>query len=90
MPVIFIRFNEIRIFVRALSKNSQISNLMKICPVRAELFACGRMDGHVRVHNEAYGRFFAVLRKGLKIDYLCIALIKNHIKTILLTAFVLP
>jgi hypothetical protein len=39
-------------------KNTQISNLMKILPVEAELFhAGGRADGRTDTHDEADSRF---------------------------------
>ena len=40
------------------SKNTQMSNFMKIRPVRAELFhEDGRADGQMDRHNEGNSRF---------------------------------
>jgi hypothetical protein len=37
-PFILSDFNETEIFLDLFSKNTEISNFMKICPVGAELF----------------------------------------------------
>ena len=47
-------FNEHRIFFNKLSKNTQISNFMKIRPVGAELFDA---DGQTDRHNESISRY---------------------------------
>ena len=45
-------------FLDIFSKNTQISSLMKICPVGAELFqADEQMNGHSDRHEEASSRF---------------------------------
>jgi len=44
-PLFLVEFNKIYFFFDRISINSQISNLMKICSVEAELFhAGGRTD----------------------------------------------
>jgi len=46
------------IFLDRFSKNTQISNFIKIRPVGAELFhADGRLDGQTDRHDEANSRF---------------------------------
>jgi len=45
-------FNEFLIFSTDFSKNNQISNFMKQCPVGAESFhEDGRPDRHVKTHS---------------------------------------
>jgi len=46
-------FNETRFFLDRFSKNTLIPNFMKIRPVGAEIFPCGRTERH----DEADGRF---------------------------------
>jgi hypothetical protein len=56
-PLFLSDCNETRI-LSGFSKNSQISNFMKIRPVEAEfLHADGRTDGHTNRHDEANSRF---------------------------------
>jgi hypothetical protein len=43
-PLFLSGFNENRIFLTDLRNNTQISNFMKICPMRAEFRADGRTD----------------------------------------------
>jgi hypothetical protein len=50
-------FNKPRIFSTYFRKNPQISNLMKIRPVEAELFhADGQRDGQMDRHDDANSR----------------------------------
>ena len=39
------------------SKDIQIRNFMKICPVGTELFPCGRTEGQAGKHDEANNGF---------------------------------
>ena len=55
LPVINVRFKWNLNFLDSFSKNTQISKLMKICPVETELF-------HANGHAEANSRFFAISR----------------------------
>jgi len=41
-PLFLSEFNEFEFFLENLKKNTQILNLMKICPVGAELFHAGK------------------------------------------------
>ena len=51
-------FNETWIFLICFEKNTQMSNSIKIRPVRAELFhADRRTDGHKDRHNKGNSRF---------------------------------
>ena len=51
-----------KLFLDKFSKNTQISNFMKISPVGAELFHADRRAGDGRTHDEANSRF-SQLRK---------------------------
>ena len=56
-------------FSRQISKNIQISNFMKILPVRAEFFcagrrADGRTGGRTERHEEANSRFSQVCERA--------------------------
>ena len=44
-PLFLSNFKKIRNFLDRFSKNTQISNFMKICRVEAELFHAGQADG---------------------------------------------
>jgi hypothetical protein len=51
-PLLLSDFNETWTFLNRIKKNTQISTLMKIRPVGAELFhADGRADGHDEVDS---------------------------------------
>jgi len=57
-PLLLSDVNKTWSFFDRFSKNTQISNYMKIRPVRAKLFhADGRMDGRTDRHDEANGLF---------------------------------
>ena len=49
-------FNKIGIFLNRFSKNTQISNFMKILPLGAASF---HAEGHTNRHDDYNGRFFA-------------------------------
>ena len=53
-PLFLSDFNETWIFLDRFSKNTQVSNLIKIRPVGAELF---HEDGQTGRHDEANSRF---------------------------------
>ena len=53
VPVILVRFKLNPNFLEGFSKNTQISNLMKICLVGAELFLTdGRTDGRTDIQTD--------------------------------------
>jgi hypothetical protein len=54
MTVIFIRFEENVNFLKGFSKNTQITNLMKIHPVGAESFQADRQTNR---YDEVNSRF---------------------------------
>ena len=54
-PLFLSDFNKTLIFSTDLKKKSQISNVMKICPVGAKLFhADGRTDGKTDMTNQIF------------------------------------
>jgi hypothetical protein len=59
VPLLFLSdFNETGILSTGFSKNTQISNFMKIRQVGADLFhAVKRTDGRTDIHDEANSRF---------------------------------
>jgi hypothetical protein len=58
VPVILVRLLSNLNFLDSLSKNTQISNIMKIRPVESELYqADRRTDGRTDRHDEANSRF---------------------------------
>ena len=62
VPFILVLFEWNLNFLYGFSKNTQISNFMKICPLGAELFHAGRRtdartDGRTDKHDEANNRF---------------------------------
>ena len=63
VPVILVRLQWYLKFLGTFSRNIQISNLMKIRPVGAELFHADRRRNR---HDEANSRFSHILRKRLK------------------------
>jgi len=66
-PVIPVRVQIDVNFLNRISKNSQISNFMKICPVWAELsYANERTDRQTGGPDEANSRFLQILRTCLK------------------------
>jgi hypothetical protein len=68
-PVIPVRVQIDVNFLDRISKNSQISNFMKICPIWAELFnANERTDRRTGGPDEANSRFLQILRTCLKIE----------------------
>ena len=59
-PLFSSNFNETLIFSRDFQKNPQISNLIKIRPLGAELF---HADGQTDRHDEAKSRFSKICER---------------------------
>ena len=64
ITVIFVKFGITLNFLNNFSKNTEISNFMKIRPVGAKLF---HADGQTDRHDEVDSVFFAIIRKRPKI-----------------------